>query len=54
VEEELNWRPQETWESGLEKTIRWYEQNQTWIDRARSGAYRDYYAQQYGSEVGAH
>jgi dTDP-glucose 4,6-dehydratase len=53
VEEELNWRPQETWESGLEKTIRWYEENQTWIERARSGAYRDYYARQYGSEVGA-
>jgi dTDP-glucose 4,6-dehydratase len=54
VEEQLNWRPQETWESGLEKTLRWYEQNQTWIERARSGAYRDYYAQQYGREVGAH
>ena len=54
VEEQLSWRPQETWESGLEKTIRWYERNQTWIGRARSGAYRDYYAQQYGREVGAH
>jgi dTDP-glucose 4,6-dehydratase len=53
VERELNWRPQETWESGLEKTIRWYEENQTWIERARSGAYRDYYARQYGMEVGA-
>jgi dTDP-glucose 4,6-dehydratase len=53
VERELNWRPQETWESGLEKTIRWYAENASWIERARSGAYRDYYAQQYGAEVGA-
>lgn len=50
---ELNWRPIETWDSGLRKTIRWYEQNTTWVDRARSGAYREYYAQQYGVEVGA-
>lgn len=53
AETELNWRPQETWESGLEKTIRWYAENAAWVERARSGAYRDYYARQYGSEVGA-
>jgi len=51
VEKELGWRPQETWESGLEKTINWYASNRTWIERARSGAYRDYYLRQYG-EVG--
>jgi dTDP-glucose 4,6-dehydratase len=53
VEQELGWRPQETWESGLEKTIHWYQENQSWTERARSGAYRDYYARQYGIEVGA-
>jgi dTDP-glucose 4,6-dehydratase len=53
VERDLGWRPQETWESGLEKTIRWYVENETWIERARSGAYRDYYARQYGLEIGA-
>jgi dTDP-glucose 4,6-dehydratase len=53
VENELGWRPQETWESGLEKTIRWYQENQTWIERARSGAYHEYYARQYGFELGA-
>jgi dTDP-glucose 4,6-dehydratase len=52
VETELGWRPAETWESGLEKTIRWYQENGEWIARARSGAYRDYYAQHYGMEVG--
>lgn len=54
TETELNWRPQETWQSGLEKTIRWYGENGEWIARARSGAYREFYQQQYGTEVGAH
>ena len=51
IENELNWRPIETWESGLAKTIRWYKNNEDWVERARSGAYRDYYKQQYGTEV---
>jgi dTDP-glucose 4,6-dehydratase len=37
----------------LEKTIQWYAQNRTWLERARSGAYRDYYTRQYGTEIGA-
>ena len=53
AESELGWRPRETWESGLEKTIGWYQQHADWIARARSGAYRDFYARQYGTEVGA-
>ncbi|HJP94989.1 MAG TPA: dTDP-glucose 4,6-dehydratase [Pyrinomonadaceae bacterium] len=52
VETELGWRPRETWESGLRKTIDWYQENEQWLERARSGAYRDYYRIQYGSEVG--
>jgi dTDP-glucose 4,6-dehydratase len=53
VETELGWRPRETWESGLAKTIRWYGENAEWVERARSGAYREYYEKQYGREVGA-
>ena len=53
AENELGWRPLETWESGLEKTIRWYRQHGEWIARARSGAYREFYERQYGVEVGA-
>jgi len=53
VETELGWRPAETWASGLQKTIQWYAEHPEWIARARSGAYRDYYARQYGAEVGA-
>lgn len=52
AESELGWRPLETWQSGLQKTITWYQENPRWIERARSGAYRDYYKQQYGAEVG--
>ena len=52
IETELGWRPIETWESGLQKTIRWYQENTDWISRARSGAYREFYARQYGMEAG--
>jgi dTDP-glucose 4,6-dehydratase len=51
VEQELGWRPQETWETGLSKTISWYQENSEWIARARSGAYREYYEKQYGTEI---
>jgi dTDP-glucose 4,6-dehydratase len=53
AEAELGWRPRETWESGLRKTVGWYAENGEWVERARSGAYREYYAKQYGQEVGA-
>lgn len=53
AESELNWRPSETWQSGLRKTIEWYKANGAWLDRVRSGAYREYYARQYGTEVDA-
>jgi dTDP-glucose 4,6-dehydratase len=37
---ELVWAPQETFESGMEKTVRWYLENREWSERALSGAYR--------------
>ena len=49
AERELGWRPRETWETGLQKTVRWYGENADWVARARSGAYRDYYQKQYGA-----
>ena len=51
AEKELGWYPLETWETGLSKTISWYQANPQWIARARSGEYRNYYAEQYGKEV---
>jgi dTDP-glucose 4,6-dehydratase len=53
IETELGWAPRETWETGLQKTIQWYRENGTWLERTRSGAYQDYYREQYGAEVGA-
>ena len=53
AETELGWRPKETWQSGLSGTIRWYRDNVEWTNRARSGAYREYYKKQYGTEVGS-
>ena len=51
VETEIGWRTQTTWEEGLEKTIRWYQENEEWTNRIRNGAYRDYYKKHYGMEV---
>lgn len=40
IERELGWRPQESFESGLERTVRWYLENRDWWGRIRSGVYR--------------
>jgi dTDP-glucose 4,6-dehydratase len=53
IERELDWRPDETWQTGLRKTIAWYRDNKDWLDRVRSGAYREYYLRHYGVEAGA-
>lgn len=52
VETEIGWKTQTTWEEGLAKTVRWYQENQEWTNRIRNGAYRDYYKKHYGVEVG--
>lgn len=40
IERELGWRPAETFETGLRKTVRWYLDNRAWWERVRSGVYR--------------
>lgn len=50
VESELGWQPQETWESGVQKTIKWYQENSRWIERTRNNEYREYYRKQYGDK----
>jgi len=47
IERELGWKPQETFASGIRKTVRWYLDNGAWIQNITSGAYRDWVAQQY-------
>jgi dTDP-glucose 4,6-dehydratase len=48
LERELGWKPQETFETGLRKTISWYLDNQRWVANVTSGAYRDWIGRQYG------
>jgi dTDP-glucose 4,6-dehydratase len=45
---ELGWEPRFPFEQALPRTIRWYQSQPLWLQRVRSGAYRDYYARQYG------
>lgn len=47
IERELGWRPQETFESGMARTIQWYLNNAQWTENVTSGAYRDWVAKQY-------
>ena len=44
---ETGWAPQVEFEAGLAATIDWYRTNTRWIERVRTGAYRDYYNQNY-------
>ena len=49
IERELGWRPAETFESGIRKTVAWYLANADWVRDVQSGAYRDWVATQYGA-----
>ncbi|AIR85095.1 dTDP-glucose 4,6-dehydratase [Pantoea rwandensis] len=44
---ELNWQPQETFESGIRKTVQWYLDNQQWVNNVQSGSYQDWIAKNY-------
>ena len=48
IERELQWRPLETFETGLLKTVRWYLANEEWLRNVQSGAYRDWIVSHYG------
>ncbi len=45
----LKWHPSLQFEEGLRKTVRWYLQNQDWMDNILSGQYEQYYTEQYGT-----
>jgi dTDP-glucose 4,6-dehydratase len=47
LERELGWKPQETFETGIRKTVRWYLDHQDWVANITSGAYRDWVERQY-------
>jgi dTDP-glucose 4,6-dehydratase len=48
IRAELGWSPRFTFGTALPLTIRWYQTETEWLQRVRSGAYREYYARQYG------
>jgi dTDP-glucose 4,6-dehydratase len=48
LHQELGWKPAETFETGIRKTVQWYLDNADWVQRVQSGAYRQWLQQQYG------
>ena len=48
IQRELGWKPFETFETGIRKTVQWYLANPDWVTSVQSGAYRDWTSKQYG------
>jgi len=51
IERELGWKPAETFESGIRKTVRWYLDNADWVAHVQSGAYRDWVDTNYSGRA---
>ena len=52
IERELGWKPAETFETGIRKTVQWYLHNPEWVANVQSGAYREWVEKQYeGAEA---
>ncbi|TNF54782.1 MAG: dTDP-glucose 4,6-dehydratase [Burkholderiales bacterium] len=51
IHRELGWKPAETFETGIRKTVRWYLDNQAWVQQVQSGEYRQWIDQQYGTKA---
>lgn len=49
IERELGWKPAETFETGIRKTVQWYLDNQGWVQNVTSGAYQNWVGKQYGA-----
>lgn len=50
LERELGWRPAETFETGIRKTVEWYLDNQAWVHNVTSGHYREWVERQYAQK----
>jgi dTDP-glucose 4,6-dehydratase len=48
LKEALGWMPEESFKSGLRKTIQWYMDHQDWVNRVKSGEYKSWISQHYG------
>ncbi len=53
LERELGWKPAETFETGIRKTVQWYLDHPDWVAHVQSGAYRDWVSTQYAQSAGA-
>lgn len=53
IERELDWKPAESFDTGIAKTVAWYLGNQEWVANVQSGAYRDWVQTQYGAAAAA-
>ena len=51
LQRELGWEPSLQFEEGIEKTVRWYLNNQEWLDQVTSGEYQNYYRKMYGTKA---
>ena len=51
IERELGWKPEETFESGIRKTVQWYLEHPEWVAHVQSGSYRDWVGTNYGSRT---
>ncbi len=51
IERELGWKPAETFDTGIRKTVRWYLENQSWVANVQSGAYREWVEKNYTGRV---
>ena len=51
IERELGWKPAETFESGIRKTVQWYLEHPDWVANVQSGSYRDWVGQNYGARA---
>ena len=49
IERELGWRPAETFDTGIRRTVRWYLDHAEWVAQVQSGAYRDWVAANYSA-----
>ena len=51
IETELGWKPEYTFDTGIEQTIEWYLKNREWWEHILSGSYREYFDEMYGARL---
>ena len=51
IERELGWKPAETFDTGIRKTVHWYLENQEWVANVQSGSYREWVEKNYAGRV---